>query len=47
MDPSHGASKRDANKLRLVIVRRKDDGQPQAVLSIQEEAIESVLNVGF
>ena len=47
LNPSHGASERDANELRLVIVARKDDGQPQVVLSIQEEAIEPILDVGF
>ena len=47
LDPSPGASKRDADKLRLIIITRKDDGRSQTVLGIQEEAIEPILDASF
>ena len=47
MNPSHGASERDAHKLGLVIVTREDDCESKTVLGVQEETIEPILDVGF
>ena len=45
MYPTHGAGERDTDELRLVSVLGEDDRQAQAIESVQEQAVESILDV--
>ena len=45
MDPTHGAGERDTDELRLVSALGENDGQAKTVEGVQEQAVESVLDV--
>ena len=45
--PTHGAGERDADELRLVSVLGEDDRQAQAIEGVQEQAVESILDVSL
>ena len=47
LDPSHGASQRDSDELRLSGIFRQDEPQSEAVQGFEEETVEAILDVGF